>query len=107
MIFAFWRPALLLVGRVPLRVAFQALPFTFQAKSVLTQIPPEFFQALPYVMTIVVLVAVSSAGEGRRERREPGVVVARSSRVVARQHPGSPRAPPYRRSGPWKSEQKP
>ena len=60
-IFAFWRPALCLVGAY-LFGAFQALPFTFQAKSVLTQIPPEFFQALPYVMTIVVLVAVSSAG---------------------------------------------
>jgi simple sugar transport system permease protein len=60
-IFAFWRPALCLVGAY-LFGAFQALPFTFQAKSVLTQIPPEVFQALPYVMTIVVLVAVSSAG---------------------------------------------
>ena len=60
-IFAFWRPALCLVGAY-LFGAFQALPFTFQAKSVLTQIPPELFQALPYVMTIVVLVAVSSAG---------------------------------------------
>ena len=60
-IFAFWRPALCLVGAY-LFGAFQALPFAFQAKSVLTQIPPELFQALPYVMTIVVLVAVSSAG---------------------------------------------
>jgi len=64
-IFAFWRPALCLVGAY-LFGAFQALPFTFQAKSVLTQIPPEVFQALPYVMTIVVLVAVSSAGAKRR-----------------------------------------
>jgi general nucleoside transport system permease protein len=60
-IFAFWRPALCLVGAY-LFGAFQALPFTFQAKSVFTEIPPELFQALPYVMTIVVLVAVSSAG---------------------------------------------
>jgi len=64
-IFSFWRPALCLVGAY-LFGAFQALPFTFQAKSVLTQIPPELFQALPYVMTIVVLVAVSSAGAKRR-----------------------------------------
>jgi simple sugar transport system permease protein len=64
-IFAFWRPWLCLVGAY-LFGAFQALPFTFQAKSVLTQIPPELFQALPYVMTIVVLVAVSSAGAKRR-----------------------------------------
>jgi simple sugar transport system permease protein len=60
-IFAFWRPGLCLVGAY-LFGAFQALPFAFQAKSVLTDIPPEFFQALPYVMTIVVLVLVSSAG---------------------------------------------
>jgi simple sugar transport system permease protein len=60
-IFAFWRPVLCLAGAY-LFGAFQALPFTFQAKSVLTGVPPEFFQALPYVMTIVVLVAVSSAG---------------------------------------------
>jgi simple sugar transport system permease protein len=60
-IFAFWRPVLCLVGAY-LFGAFQALPFTFQAKSVLTGVPPEVFQALPYVMTIVVLVAVSSAG---------------------------------------------
>ena len=65
MIFAFWRPALCLVGAY-LFGAFQALPFTFQAKSVLTGMPPELFQALPYVMTIVVLVAVSSAGRALR-----------------------------------------
>jgi simple sugar transport system permease protein len=33
---------------------------------VLTEIPPEVFQALPYVMTVLVLVAVSSAGAKRR-----------------------------------------
>jgi simple sugar transport system permease protein len=64
-IFAFWRPALCLVGAY-LFGAFQALPFTFQARSVLTQIPPELFQSLPYVMTVLVLVAVSTAGARRR-----------------------------------------
>jgi ABC-type uncharacterized transport system permease subunit len=29
---------------------------------VFTEVPPELFQALPYVMTVVVLVAASSAG---------------------------------------------
>jgi simple sugar transport system permease protein len=64
-IFAFWRPGLCLIGAY-LFGAFQALPFTFQAKSVFTDIPPEVFQALPYVMTVLVLVAVSSAGARRR-----------------------------------------
>ena len=42
------------------------IPFTFQARGILGGIPPELFQALPYVMTIVVLVLVSSAGARRR-----------------------------------------
>ena len=64
-IFAFWRPALCLVGAY-LFGAFSGIPFTFQARGILTSIPPELFQALPYVMTIVVLVLVSSAGARRR-----------------------------------------
>ena len=64
-IFAFWRPALCLVGAY-LFGAFSGIPFTFQARGILTGIPPELFQALPYVMTIVVLVLVSSAGARRR-----------------------------------------
>lgn len=64
-IFAFWRPALCLVGAY-LFGAFSGIPFTFQARGILKSIPPELFQSLPYVMTIVVLVAVSSAGARRR-----------------------------------------
>jgi simple sugar transport system permease protein len=64
-IFAFWRPALCLVGAY-LFGAFSGIPFAFQARGILKSIPPELFQALPYVMTIVVLVIVSSAGARRR-----------------------------------------
>jgi simple sugar transport system permease protein len=64
-IFAFWRPALCLVGAY-LFGAFSGIPFTFQARGILTGIPPELFQALPYVMTVVVLVLVSTAGARRR-----------------------------------------
>jgi simple sugar transport system permease protein len=64
-IFAFWRPTLCLVGAY-LFGAFSGIPFAFQARGILKGIPPELFQALPYVMTVVVLVAVSSAGAKRR-----------------------------------------
>jgi general nucleoside transport system permease protein len=61
-IFAFWRPTLCLVGAYFFG-AFSALPFTLQARGV--TVAPELFQLLPYVMTIVVLVLVSSAGARR------------------------------------------
>ena len=64
-IFAFWRPTLCLVGAYFFG-AFSGIPFTFQARGILSGIPPELFQALPYVMTVVVLVLVSSAGARRR-----------------------------------------
>jgi simple sugar transport system permease protein len=64
-IFAFWRPALCLIGAY-LFGAFSGIPYAFQARGILKGIPPELFQALPYVMTIVVLVLVSSAGARRR-----------------------------------------
>ncbi|HVU76032.1 MAG TPA: ABC transporter permease [Gaiellaceae bacterium] len=64
-IFAFWRPTLCLVGAY-LFGAFSGIPFTFQARGILKGIPPELFQALPYVMTVLVLVLVSSAGARRR-----------------------------------------
>jgi general nucleoside transport system permease protein len=64
-IFAFWRPTLCLVGAYFFG-AFSGIPFTFQARGILTGIPPERFQALPYVMTILVLVLVSTAGARRR-----------------------------------------
>jgi simple sugar transport system permease protein len=64
-IFAFWRPTLCLVGAYFFG-AFSAIPFTFQARGILSGVPPELFQSLPYVMTVVVLVLVSSAGARRR-----------------------------------------
>jgi ABC-type uncharacterized transport system permease subunit len=64
-IFAFWRPDLCLVGAY-LFGAFSALPLLLQARGWLTDVPAEVFIALPYVMTIVVLVAVSSGAAKRR-----------------------------------------
>ena len=62
-IFAFWRADLCLVGAYFFG-AFSALPFTLQARGV--TIAPELFQALPYVMTVVVLVVVSTGLAKRR-----------------------------------------
>ena len=56
MIFAFWRAELCLVGAY-LFGALSALPFALQAREV--DVTPEFLYALPYVMTILVLVLVS------------------------------------------------
>ena len=64
-IFAFWRPGLCLVGAY-LFGAFSALPLTLQARGWLTSIPSDVFTALPYVMTIVVLVVVSTGFAKRR-----------------------------------------
>jgi simple sugar transport system permease protein len=62
-IFAFWRPGLVLVGAYFFG-AFSALPYTLQAHGV--TIAPELLQSLPYVMTVLALVLVSSAGARRR-----------------------------------------
>jgi ABC-type uncharacterized transport system permease subunit len=64
-IFAFWRADLCLVGAY-LFGAFQALPFAFQARRILHQVPPELFQALPYLATVAALALVSSSGARRR-----------------------------------------
>ncbi len=64
-IFAFWRADLCLLGAY-LFGAFSALPFALQARGWLTNVPSEVFTALPYVMTIVVLVSVSSSAAKRR-----------------------------------------
>jgi general nucleoside transport system permease protein len=56
-IFAFWRPALCLVGAYFFG-AFTALPFALQSHGV--TVAPELFQSLPYVMTVLALVLVSS-----------------------------------------------
>jgi ABC-type uncharacterized transport system permease subunit len=62
-IFAFWRAELCLVGAY-LFGGLSALPFALQAHDV--TITPEFLQSLPYVMTIVVLVLVSTSFAKRR-----------------------------------------
>jgi general nucleoside transport system permease protein len=62
-IFAFWRPELALVGAY-LFGAFSSLAFTLQAHQV--HLPPEVFASLPYLMTIVVLVFVSTSWGKRR-----------------------------------------
>ncbi|TML90633.1 MAG: ABC transporter permease [Actinobacteria bacterium] len=62
-IFAFWRPGLVLIGAYFFG-AFSALPYTLQAHGV--TIAPELLQSLPYVMTVLALVLVSSAGAKRR-----------------------------------------
>jgi simple sugar transport system permease protein len=64
-IFAFWRPTLCLIGAYFFG-AFAGIPFTFQARGILSGVPPELFQSLPYAMTVIVLVLVSSAGARRR-----------------------------------------
>jgi general nucleoside transport system permease protein len=56
-IFAFWRPGLCLVGAY-LFGAASAVPFTLQAHDF--TVAPELTQSIPYVLTVVVLVLVSS-----------------------------------------------
>lgn len=62
-IFAFWRPELTLAGAY-LFGLFSSLGFVLQARQV--HLPPEVFAALPYLMTVVVLVAVSTGWAKQR-----------------------------------------
>jgi len=62
-IFAFWRPELTLVGAYLFGI-FSSLGFVLQARQV--HLPPEVFASLPYLMTIVVLVAVSTGWAKQR-----------------------------------------
>jgi simple sugar transport system permease protein len=62
-IFAFWRPVLVLVGAYLFGVV-TSLGFTLQARGV--HLPPELFSSLPYLMTIGVLVLISSVWAKRR-----------------------------------------
>lgn len=57
-IFAFWRPGLVLVGAYLFGI-LTSLGFTLQARGV--NVPSELFSSLPYVLTIVSLVVVSTA----------------------------------------------
>jgi len=54
---AFWRPGLLLGGAYLFGIV-TSLGFTLQARGV--DLPPEIFSSLPYVLTIVAVVLVSS-----------------------------------------------
>ena len=63
-IFAFWRPELLILGAY-LFGAFSGIGFDLQAHGV-TAIPSDFWAALPYLMTIVALVLVSVGSVRRR-----------------------------------------
>jgi len=74
-IFAFWRPELCLVGAYFFG-ACQVLPLQLQARDygwVPSLLKTGIFQALPYVMTIVVLVIVSS-GISKRRLGAPGAL---------------------------------
>jgi simple sugar transport system permease protein len=62
-IFAFWRPELCVVGAY-LFGGLSALPFALQGHGY--NVTPEFWQALPYVGTVAVLVLVSSGWAKRR-----------------------------------------
>ncbi|NLA36439.1 MAG: ABC transporter permease [Actinobacteria bacterium] len=62
-IFGFWRPDLTLVGSY-LFGAFTSLNFVLQTRGV--KIAPQILSSLPYVMTIVVLVAVSAGWSRKR-----------------------------------------
>jgi simple sugar transport system permease protein len=69
-IFAFWRPDLCLVGAYVFG-GLSALPLILQARGV--TIAPQLFQALPYVMTVLVLVLVST-GTARRRLGAPAAL---------------------------------
>jgi len=63
-IFAFWRPELVLVGAYFFG-ALTALAPNLQARQI-TNAPHEIFDSLPYLMTVVVLVIVSNGWAKRR-----------------------------------------
>jgi ABC-type uncharacterized transport system permease subunit len=62
-IFAFWRPGLLMVGAYLFGLV-TSLGFTLQARGV--GLPPELFSAFPYLLTVSVLVLVSTVWSKRR-----------------------------------------
>ncbi len=89
-IFAFWRAELCLVGAY-LFGALSALPFALQARDV--QVAPEFLYALPYVMTIVVLVLVSTGLSKRRIGAPAALGSSVRSRGAVERRRGRPHAP--------------
>src|SRR3989441_5780499 len=81
-IFAFWRPELTLAG-ASLFGLFSSLGFVLQARQV--HLPPEVFASLPYLMTVVVLVAVSTGWARQRlgPPARPGTPHLRGERSAA------------------------
>jgi simple sugar transport system permease protein len=63
-IFAFWRPDLLVVGAYLFGI-FSALGPTLQTRHV-TALPSEFYSALPFLMTVIALAAASTTWAHRR-----------------------------------------
>lgn len=69
-IFGFWRPDLILIGAY-LFGAFSSLGLTLQARGI--QVSTQLLDSLPYLMTIIVLVAVST-GRARRRLGAPAAL---------------------------------
>ena len=69
-IFAFWRPGYLLIGAYFFGL-LSGLGFDLQARGVAW--PSEFFSALPYVMTVIALV-IMSTGWARRQLGTPAAL---------------------------------
>ncbi|HMS88839.1 MAG TPA: ABC transporter permease [Acidimicrobiales bacterium] len=69
-IFGFWRPDLILAGAY-LFGAFSSLGLTLQARGI--EVSTQLLDSLPYLMTIVVLVAVST-GRARRRLGAPAAL---------------------------------
>ena len=76
---AFWRPGLLLAGAYLFGIV-TSLGFTLQARGV--DLPPEIFSSLPYVLTILAVVIVSS-GWGRERFNAPAALGEPYSREEA------------------------
>jgi general nucleoside transport system permease protein len=63
-IFALWRPDLLIAGAYMFGL-FAGIGFVLQARGI-TSIPSEFWSSLPYLMTVIALVAISLGSVRRR-----------------------------------------
>lgn len=63
-IFAFWRPDLLVLGAYLFGI-FSALGPTLQTRGI-TALPSEFYSALPFLMTVIALAAASTSWANRR-----------------------------------------
>lgn len=63
-IFAFWRPDLLVLGAYLFGI-FSALGPTLQTHHI-TALPSEFYSALPFLMTVIALAAASTSWANRR-----------------------------------------